>query len=433
MRILVISNSPWDDSNSFGSTFSNFFQGVDKDTIASVYCSGGTPNTNSCSRFFQIAEKDLARSAFKRKKAAGKEVLPLCNEEKTPVKKSKMMSFVKTHRWVLFFWAREILWKIGKWKSEGLDNFINSFKPDIIVLPTYSFSYINKLALYIHKKWNLPMVSYVSDDEYTLRQFSISPLYWMNRFYQRIWVKRGIVNSRILYTISNVQKSDYEKCFSVPCKVLTKFLDFDASPACKQEYGKKLRLVYTGNIGGNRWKSLALIAKAIQEINAIESRLQLEIYTATPITKRMEKALNIVDCSEIKGRVSAKEVRLLQEEADVLVHVEAMDLKNRLSVRQSFSTKIVDYFKAARPILAVGPTSVASLQHLIENDCAMIGNSKDTIIAELKKAIEDPSYLALLSERAYECGRKHHNRKEMQEMFLTDMQEICGEPKNENS
>ena len=73
MRILIISNSPWDDSNSFGSTFSNFFQGTDKNNIASIYCSGGYPNTDSCSRFFKISEKDLVKSIFNRKKEVGEE------------------------------------------------------------------------------------------------------------------------------------------------------------------------------------------------------------------------------------------------------------------------------------------------------------------------------------------------------------------------
>lgn len=429
MRILVISNSPWDDSNSFGSTFSNFFQGVDKKDIASIYCSNGYPNTNSCSRFFRISEKGLAKSIFKRKNAAGEEVFQTIEAEAKQAQLSPkgIVSFAKKHRWILFFWAREFLWNLGSWKSKRLNTFIDSFQPDIIVLPTYSFSYINKLALYIQKKWQLPMISYVSDDEYTLKQFSLSPLYWVNRLYQRKWVKRGIANSKILYTISKIQKEDYEKCFNIPCKVLTKFSDFEVSAELKKEYGKPLKLIYTGNIGGGRWKSLKIIADVLKELNKDRIFARMEIYTPTPITRRMSLALNIQNCSEIKGKVSAMAVKDLQYNADILIHVEAMDFKNRLAVRQSFSTKLVDYFKMARPILAVGPTNVASLSHLIENNCAMVCQSKPEVKSALKQAINDSEYLNILSNNAYQCGRLNHNRNSMQKSFFADLKNLCEE------
>ena len=432
MKILVISNSPWDDSNSFGSTFSNFFQGVDKVNIASVYLSGGKPKTEACSRFFQISEKALARSILKRKNGAGEEVF-ISEEETSPSTKkgSFIINFARKKRWTLFFWMRELLWSLGKWKTKGLDEFIDSFKPDLIVLPTYSYSYINKLALYIQKKWKLPMVSYVSDDEYTLRQFSLSPLYWINRIYQRKWVKRGIENSEILYTISKIQKETYEKCFKTPCKVLTKSDDFTGEPNLKDSYGKPFRIIYTGNIGSNRYKSLSIIAKALSELNDKEPIAEMEIYTATPLTKRMQKALNVKSASKIVGKVSSKEVKKLQSEADILVHVEAMDLKNRLLVRQSFSTKLVDYFKCARPILAVGPKTVASLSHLIENDCAMVCSSIEEVKTAIKKAVEDKNYLTKLSLKAYECGAKNHNRNVMQKEFIQDLEKIYKESNRE--
>lgn len=435
MRVLVISNSPWDDSNSFGSTFSNFFQGMDKNDIASIYCTGGEPNTESCARFFKISEKDLAKSVLHRRHAAGEEVF-LC-EKIDGLKKyrrpNRLVAFAKRQRWTLFFWARELLWTLGIWKSKQLSAFVSSFQPDIIVLPTYSFSYINKLALYIQKEWGLPMVSYVSDDEYTLKQFSFSPLYWINRLYQRKWVKRGINNSKILYTISKIQKADYEKCFNIPCKVLTKFSDFDSPAIVKNIYSNPLKIVYTGNIGGGRWKSLKIIAEALREINKTQTFAEMEIYTQTPISNRMKKALNVSGSSKIMGSVSAVEVKALQYNADVLVHVEAMDLKNRWAVRQSFSTKLVDYFKMARPILAVGPTDVASLAHLIENNCAMVCQSKQDVKVALEQAVNDSSYLRQLSINAYECGRLNHNRNSLQNSFFMDIQNICEEARGESS
>lgn len=55
LRILIVSNTPWDDSNSFGSSFSNIFGGNEHYSIANIYCQQGLPNTQVCSRFFKSA------------------------------------------------------------------------------------------------------------------------------------------------------------------------------------------------------------------------------------------------------------------------------------------------------------------------------------------------------------------------------------------
>ena len=213
--------------------------------------------------------------------------------------------------------------------------------------------------------------------------------------------------------------------------MLTKSDDFTGEPNLKDSYGKPFRIIYTGNIGSNRYKSLSIIAKALSELNDKEPIAEMEIYTATPLTKRMQKALNVKSASKIVGKVSSKEVKKLQSEADILVHVEAMDLKNRLLVRQSFSTKLVDYFKCARPILAVGPKTVASLSHLIENDCAMVCSSIEEVKTAIKKAVEDKNYLTKLSLKAYECGAKNHNRNVMQKEFIQDLEKIYKESNRE--
>lgn len=426
MKILVLSNSAWDDSNSFGSTFSNFFQGFEKDDIASISCSGGTPNTNTCGRFFKISEGALLKTIKGKAREAGEEAFVTSGDNVEKTKEKKSVSFAKKHRWTIFFWMRELLWKWGKWKGEKLDNFVESFQPDILVLPTYSYSYINKLALYIQKKWNLPMVSYVSDDEYTLKQFSLSPFYWINRLYQRKWVKKGIENSKMLYCISTLQKEEYEKCFSTPCKVMTKFFSFDAVADVKTSK-TPIRFLYTGNIGDNRWRSLAILADGLKSINKTQTLATLEIYTATPTTKKMQKKLNVDGCCKIMGKVSANEVKALQKEADVLVHVEARDIKNRLRVRQSFSTKLVDYFKASRAIFAIGPKNVASIKHLLDNNCAIVATDKKEVVEKLTEIIRQPALLSVLGEQAYQCGKTHHSKEVLQAEWIKDLKEFCGE------
>ncbi|MBR5321472.1 MAG: hypothetical protein IKU41_06495, partial [Clostridia bacterium] len=278
-----------------------------------------------------------------------------------------------------------------------------------------------RIANFIKKYTGVPMYGYVSDDVYTLKQFSLSPLYWINRFLCRAKVKKVVKECEILYTISEVQRSEYEKIFKVPCKILTKSANFNEPAQVKEKYNKPLQLLFTGNIGTNRWKSLAIIADALKEINADSVKAEMKIYTGTPLTEEMKKALNVPNVSQIMGFVSSSEIPKIQSDADMLIHVESSDFKNKLAVRQSFSTKIVDYLKMARPILAVGPKDVASIEHLIRNDCAIVADNKDELVEKLNSVLSDENKLTEIALKSYECGKKYHNKEDINNILIEDL------------
>ncbi len=425
MKILIISNSEWDDSNSFGNTFNDIFSELDDVEIANIYCREGKPNTETCSKFLKISDKDLLKSILDKKYDPAKNVcFDFDNNNTNASDKKSLMDFIRKKRWSIFFVLREILWSASDYKKANFYKFVEDFAPDMIFLPTYSFSYINKMALFIKDKYNLPMVSYMSDDEYSLRRFSLSPLFWMLRLYQSKWSIKGLKQSDVVYVISETQKKECERDLKINCKVLTKCVDFVEPPKFETNYNAPLQLIYTGNIGNNRYKTLAKIASQLKQINTDSVRAKLSIYTGTPLTNKMKKMLNVSGASEIKGTVSSKEVRKLQETADILVHVEAFDLKNRLAVHQSFSTKIVDYFHCGKCILAVGPSDVASIDYFKNNDAALVATSTEELHDVLNRVLNDKSVLEEYGKKAWQCGKRSHQRKDIQTMLKDDFNRV---------
>ena len=124
------------------------------------------------------------------------------------------------------------------------------------------------------------------------------------------------------------------------------------------------------------------------------------------------------------GPVPPSEVARIQSEADLLVHAEATDLKNRLTVRHSFSTKLVDYMAAARPILAYGKADSASIRHLRDNAGAMVAESPDELYEKLTAVMHDGNALRKLSLRAYLCGRMHHERTDIRDTLTRNLAEL---------
>lgn len=424
MNILFISMSPIHKGMNIGNTFLNILEGVPDVTFSSVYTKGGAPD-KSIKNAFQINEKMILKKFLHQTASAGKVIEARNDKENSD--NSRFVTFAKKKRFTVFFWAQALVWKLPFWKSTALKRFLDETKPDILFTLLSDSPVLNRLIQYIQEYTEKPLVVYAWDNNYTLKMGAVSPLRRLNRVINRVYMRKTVQKAKQLYVISEIQKQDYEKAFGVPCKILTKSADFSGDPPVKTQYNSPLQLVFTGNIGTNRWKSLALIAEALEQINQNGVRAQLRVYTATPLTSKMEKALQKGESSFIMGSIPASEVQKTQADADVLVHVEALDLKNKLAVRQSFSTKLVDYFKAARPILAVGPHDVASIDHLIRNDCALTAETVGEVRQAIESVLDNPDKLRDLSKKAYACGKKNHETTVMHQMLQTDLEKIVKE------
>ncbi|MRR37181.1 glycosyltransferase family 1 protein [bacterium] len=135
----------------------------------------------------------------------------------------------------------------------------------------------------------------------------------------------------------------------------------------------------------------------------------------------MRRALAAPGSSEIVGRVSADEVAQVQRAADVLVHVEGLDLRSRMQVHQSFSTKIVDYLACARCVLAIGPRGVASIDYFVENDSALVASSELEVRRALDSLLADPRLVSAYADKAWESGRRNHQKGVLQQKLIAEL------------
>jgi len=427
MRILVVSCSPWRDDNNIGNTYTNIFQGMKNIEIAHICCGSGIPDTKFVKRHFHISEKSIIKNLINGKYPCGYEVNDLNNNELEPIgKKTGFFDFMRKNRLQIFFWVRDLIWSFNNWKSDSLKKFIDDFNPDIIFAIFLDSIYLNKMLLFIHNYIKKPLVLYAWDDVYTLKQFSLSPFYWINKIIQRNYLRKVAKISSAIYTISDFQKKEYSKIFKKECKILFKGYNFN-SEYIPYKLNNPLKLVYTGNLGQGRWKSLILIAKALKAINNYEIKAQLFIYTLTPLKNKVKKQLNDEKNVFFKGSATAEEVKIIQHEADILVHAESFDLKNKLIVKYSFSTKLVDYFKSAKCIFAVGSEDVTSIKYLIKYDAAIVAKNKHEIIEKLNNIVSNYNLIYEYGRKSWNCGMKNHDIYKIQDNLFRDLKYISGE------
>ena len=437
MRILILSNYPWKNNNSFGNTYSSIFGKVPDTEIAHIYMFDGKPDpVQNIKAYYKIPEREVFRSVFKLKRGCGVgkriDVPTTIENEKTGFLKGntslygKLLSFGKRSHLGLMFAARELAWKLGRVNYNDLMEFVEEFKPDIFFLPYSNVYYTNRIALYIKKHYDVPMVLEMAMDHYTLKRVSWNPFFWIDRFGKRKMIRRLTKQSELLFVISKKLKEELENALDVHCEILYKTPDKTRAFKPYMPDGKTTKFLFTGNISANRWKSLALLANEIRR----QEFGHFDIYTATPISKSISKSLNIESYSVIHPPVSQSEVIDLQNNADILVHAESFDKYNKSLVRCAISTKIMDYLSVGRCILAIGPSDISSIEYLADNNVAIVADSKQKLAEQIKLIKENRNIIEEYAAKGREYVENKLDEDVIRTGFYNTLQHIIDNYRN---
>ncbi len=425
MNILVITDVLWRNDNGVGNSYSNIFEGMPDVKIANICTQSGVSENNVSSACFQISEGRLIRNMKDKTYPSG--TLERKTEgQATATGDDSITKLVKRMRFRVFFWARELVWKIGRWNSPELRQFIDDFKPDLIFAQVQDKMYQNRIVKFVKEYTKKPLMIYVWDDVYSLKQFSLSPLYWIDRLMQRHSIKGLAKKSSKVYAISKEQVEEYHKLLKKPTGLLYKGRDFRVEPE-EKETNKPIEILYTGNLYSGRYKTIAEFCEYLKEINCDGQKAVLKIYSGSPLSDKEINAINIPDTSYFMGKTSESEVQKLQAEADILLHIEPFTLKGSCACRLSFSTKLVDYFNKKKCIFAVGHSRCSSMKYLKRNDSAIVCESYREMAEALKKILGNPDIVAEYAKKAWDCGAKNHRIEDIQSGLIKDFEEAINE------
>lgn len=415
MNILVVSYESWRDTNNGGNVLSNIFSAFPDADIAQVYCNGELPQNSICRKYFQISDRMLFTS--EKGKRLEERDYSVDNTIQHEVVENKIKNRIPPFLNEAALLARELLWVPSGWKTRALERFVTDFKPDIIFAPCYSYFHVSMLALHIKSIAQCPMISYISDDNYSLKQFRFAPSFWINRCITRKWIRKHFSKCSLVYTMTDIQKREYEALLGRPMKVLCKFATFTEFD---KDVGHPIKFIYAGGLYLNRWKVLSELSDVLAEVNKTIIKAELHIYSGSRLGSQKEKKLNDGINSFMHAAVPYAELIEKYRESDVAVHVESFDIKNRLITRLSFSTKIIDCMNSGCAILAIGPATQAGIAYLKDNDAAVCINDMKQIPDVINKLIEHPDMIGEYARKANDLGRKNHNKVDIEEMLRDD-------------
>lgn len=417
-NILIISNNAISDTNNNGKTIGSIFADYPEKKVRQLYFNSEKPTGKKINSFFRITDREMLDSFLRKSDSAGNEQQNLIESENSNNAKSSIQRNNTTRI------IREIVWKNSNWKSQELSNWLNEFSPDVIFFVAGDTGFTYDIVFSIKNKYNTKLITYITDD-YILPRKTVNLFWWIRRNSIFNKMKKAINQSELLLTISPKMKKVYSEIFNKNSTVVSNMTNSLSLTNNKFEDKNYIKLIYAGGLHYNRYQVLEKLGKAILNINNHTSisdpKIKLFIYTNQIPEKKVLNKINVAGASQYKGSLKFDELVTELNDSDILVHVESFDVKSIESTKLSLSTKIGEYLSLGKPILAIGPENIASMEYL--NNVAYCINNQEHIKEGLNELLFDKELKKKLSNIAKNKYQTIINQEEKFkiESMLTDL------------
>lgn len=423
-RVLVMSVSCWSDAVG-ANTYSELFAHYPVERLANLYIREEAPDSGMCRRYFRISESKVLHSILNRHIKTGRELRDgaYAPDESDIGALQETRSRYERHRrtrpWSLLY-GREIAWLLGRWKTPELDEFIDSFAPDVVVFGMEGYIHFNRIVRYVIKRSGSKGIGYFYDDNFTYRQKPWNLGYRIYRFFQRRDLRKTAKTCSAFFAISPKTKAECDAFFGVDSIILTKPARVAQFEGC--ECRPPVRMLYSGNLLYGRMRSLRLLSDALARVNANGSLFELHVYSTTALSETETRGLD--PAIRIHAAVAQSTLPALQKEADVLLFLEDLAGPDRLMARLSFSTKLTEYLSSGKCILAIGDARIAPMEYLRAEDAAICATSREELLLQLERIAGSPGLVPHYARRARECCLRNHDALVMERRLFETLMAV---------
>lgn len=406
-KVLVVSMSAW--NSVIGSnTWSTLLENYNPNNIANISLRDDTPDSKAANNYFIISERRIFKSIFNRKIETGYKIDKTEeseNNKKDIVFHNKIYNGRKKHIYLKRM-IREIIWILGKWKSDELNKFVDEFNPDVVLYFMDGYIHFNRICRYVKKRANAKSIGFFVDDTFTYKQSSDLG-YKFLRFFQRKSLHKLALETDSFWAITEMTKYEADNEFNINCKVISKPLR-SISQYTEPIIHKPISILYTGNLQIGRDRTLVKLVQALKTIKNMN--FVVDIYTKTKLNKDILDKLKCDFC-KIHAAVEQDKIFEIQKNSDILLFLEDIDGKDALTARLSFSTKITDYLSCSKCILAIGNKNTTPMKYFKKYNAALVAETTEDITQRLKEIISNPSIINIMARNAYECGINNHSKE----------------------
>ncbi len=415
-RVLIVCNECMSKSTSNGRTMRNFMVGWPKDRLAQFYIISGSPDFQVCDNYFMVSDWE-ALQTFKMKKIQNGRIDNQKEASNNSDPKENKKSGIK--RTPITMMARELVWGVGRWKKYGLLNWVDDYKPDVILLQAGDSGFLCNLSVWLSDRFHAPIAIYNSEGycfknyDY-FRSHGIAHLFYpvFRRYFLKCFNSVIQKAEKSVY-ICEALEQEYNQYYHLPSTTI--YTATEVSNLKKENVSSKgnYTVSYLGNMGLGRVDALCEFADVLHEVN---EAARLDIYGRVKSQKVIEK-FNAHPNVRYKGFVSYDEVLNVMRMSDLLIHVESFDDFYKEDLKFAFSTKIADSLASGTCFLLYAPESFACTRYLLENQAAYVATDKQQLKQQLRLLIHQTEARTRYRSAAEELVKINHNAKKNAEAF----------------
>lgn len=381
-RLLIISNNVLSATSNNGKTLYSFVQGMNNVEVSQLYLSGEIPRLETY-RYFRITDKDIIRGIFRSKKRGR-----IVDAEKTKDAIDDFSIKKRVGRNIYTLIARDLLWH-KKWNSNSLNEWLDSIHPDAIFFVAGDALFAYEICDYIQGKYNSRLTVYVTDD-YIMPRKGERGLSFIRRNIIREAMRQILKKATCFYTISNVMRDAYRKEFGMDSLLAVNMSD-DLKDDKYKKTESEVIFTYAGSFYYRRAEVLGRLARLIWKYNCNhpECKAKLMLYSNKEPSDEIKREICVFGASEYGGSLNAIQLKKRLNTSDILVFVESFDPEQIEKVKFSLSTKIPEYMSIEKPILAIGPKGIGSMDYLADiaicvHDWATLENAVEALLSNLE-------------------------------------------------
>ena len=429
-KVLIISNSILNEDNATSITLKNMFSGWPVDKLAIIYTSLDKNISNSIYPVFHVSElKYLANKTnssnvlLNNIRSSRGEVKGVQGTAGDSSLKSRIFNYIHT---IASSYKAMFPYKY----SNELEKFVSEFNPDVIYSILSSIAAMD-ITLRLSNKFKIPIVPHFMDDwPHTIYENDI--LLFLPRLKKKYFLKKVLKNTRTGIAISDKMAKEYNSEYHKEFYSLMNCVSLpDSNEGIEiAKNNKKIEFSYFGGLHLLRWQTLKTFFESL-EINARYSMDNFEFRIYAPESDRIRYENQFAQLSSVLfcDRVSQSALFSEMIKSDYLIHVEAFDEKMKKYTRLSISTKIPEYLVIQKPIVAIGPADVASIEYLRDNKCAhVISDLDSTAISATLENLFSTEFNRELLKNALQLFLKNHNTKMQHQLLQSIFYQNCNNP-----
>ena len=302
----------------------------------------------------------------------GKIIKKLRNRKQKLIKENNINEFIliegnssreKTLQKIKLFLSATV--DLFPYEKNKIDDFVRRYNPEVIYLIPYGIR-IMDVALYINEKYEIPIITHIMDDWYsTLYSFSKT-----QKLHRSIMIKKYIKllnNSKSVFVISDAMKIEYESRFQ-NIKFVSLMNTPDVTINYRETPSKIKQICYVGSLHLNRWSSLYKFCEIVSNLEKDDFRISVLSKDWNSVKQHFEK-FNFI---QSPGFLPPEQVKEEISLADSVLFIESFDESVKKYTKYSLSTKIPEYLSSQKPIIAIGPSGIASIDYLKNNNSALV-------------------------------------------------------------